>query len=324
MSEFIISEERFRFGILDKVPVPNHDECILLYREESGDNGSIIISEGMRLLSAQVRRGKFNRKITVSMAKKSISQSVKVEISGMEMYFDVMVQVSYRIANVREFYFRGRVEEDQIKQSIRKAVKKYNNEFGITKSIELEEHAEERVEEGLREFTGLKFESLRVSVSLDEDAKKYIASDKEKARVMHDSENETDTKVFLNKQKEREMDSENAIYAKKLQKFMAMTQEYGKMAPLVDGYIEGGMDGRELYDYIEKNRGRNIDDLLKVVEGELLTHEEAASIIGSILDDGRIANMGANQQIGSVKEERIEQKEGQAPEEDEIVDGDSI
>jgi len=324
MNEFIISDERFRFGILDKVPIPAHDECILLYREERGENGSLILSEGINVLSSEVRRGKFNRKITLSLSQKPVSHSVKVGIKDMEMYFDVAVKAVYRIANVREFYFRGRADEDKIKQSIKKTVKKYDKKFGLTKGVDLQGELEEEIEESLRQFAGLKFESLQVDVVPDEEARQYIKSDKEKARVMHHSSNETDTKIFLNKQKEREMDSENAIYAKKLQKFMAMTQEYGQMAPLVDGYLEGGMDARELYDYAIKNRGSNIDDLLKVVKEELLTHEEAAERVGNVLDDGRNTNISANQQISSVKEERIEQKEERFSEEDEIVDGDSI
>lgn len=294
MSDFIVGEEGFRFGILDKVPVPNKNECILLYRERSGENGSIVLNEGTRMISSDVRRGKFNRKITVSMGNRSVTQNVKVGIKDMEMYFDVTIQISYRIANVKEFYFRGRVQENEVKQCICKAVKKYNNKFELKKGIDLEESIREGIEQSFQQYESLKFELLKVSVSPDEDAKNYIESDKEKARVIHELTNKTDTNIFLNKQKEREMSSEDGIYLKKLKKIMAMTQEFGHLAPLVDGYIEGKMDGKELYDYTMENRGKYIEDLIKIVDKELLTHEEAIDRVGNILDDGKSKMLNAS------------------------------
>lgn len=75
MSEFILKDESFGLRLLDKIPVPEDEECFLLYHAGGGRKESVVINEGDRYSSAEVRHGHYNRKATISLKAQSISHS---------------------------------------------------------------------------------------------------------------------------------------------------------------------------------------------------------------------------------------------------------
>lgn len=79
MSEFIISKEKFSFGILDRAPVADVNQCILLYRDKDGENGSYLIDNYKKVYTSDIRRGKYNVKVIFSLSKKTSSHSFNLD-----------------------------------------------------------------------------------------------------------------------------------------------------------------------------------------------------------------------------------------------------
>ena len=67
MSEFIVKEENFKLGLMERVPMPNEGECFLLYQTGGGAGKSIVINSGGRYSSAEVRHGHYDRKVSLSL-----------------------------------------------------------------------------------------------------------------------------------------------------------------------------------------------------------------------------------------------------------------
>lgn len=310
MSEFVIKKERFKFGILDKVPVAEKDECVLLYREDQGENGSIVIDCVTKALSADVRRGKFNVKVTFTLKDRINDQSVKLAMADCAYYFIIKVKVSYRLKNVREYFFRDNAEsEERITKDIRKKLDENDKKWGMRFGNELERKLQKELENLFQEYHSLRFSKVSVDVIPDEDANKLIQSDKNKDIVIHTQANEMDVEVARKEQEGKVLDSNYVLQMKKVGQMEQLAKSFGEIAPVASEYLDGKMDGRELYQYIEAKREKDMELLLRAREEDWLTDQSLNEKLGEIIGNRNFMQLERREQLENKNGEQIEQKE---------------
>lgn len=123
MSEFVLNEEAFKLGVMEKVPSPQEGECFLLFQSGAGVQDSMIINYGAKYSSTDVRHKRYNQKITLSLKEKEFNQSYHVVMKDKNFRFDVSVKMSYSLQNVRAYFFQGKMEEEDILHVVRNAVR---------------------------------------------------------------------------------------------------------------------------------------------------------------------------------------------------------
>ncbi|MCI8536327.1 MAG: hypothetical protein HFG68_12355 [Hungatella sp.] len=325
MSEFIVKDEFFKLGILDRVPVPNDGECFLLYQTGAGKKSSFIIQNGIRYSSAQIRHGRYNRMATISLNSKSMIQKYAISMRDPNFYFDVMIQVSYILQDIQEYFFSEQIDQEDIHQMIRKVIQKHDREWDIQQIWDAENDLENELEQRLRKYESIKFRIMHVEVSPDEIASKMLQSNRNKIVEIHVAKNETDEKIAKNEQTKRIFDSENELKIKKIQDMAIMIRNFGSLAPVVQEYFMGNMNGTDLYNYISKSKMDDLNRLNLIVSNDLLPQEEVITKLNEILKDNKFFQEEEKQPLLGEKESKIEEIKEETNEDSfSLEDGDYI
>lgn len=312
MREFIISEEDFSFKILDRVPVANDNECILLFRTENGNVRSIIINSTQSVRSSEIRHAKCDKKVVLSLLPKVIEQKHKIVMEEDEFHFDVSVKISYALQDARKYYFENEAEgETAVKQAIKKVLKENNGRWGMKKSLELENYLEEKLEKQFALFESMRVRIVDIKVEPDEDAKKIILAEKQKSVGVQTYKYQTDQKMAQNEQDIRFMGSEDKLYEKKMERMAMLMQNFGVLGPIVESYLQGNKNGEELYHYIMENRTSELQELSVALQNDLLTQEDAFSKVSKLLNDRQIAQKEEGKQLIEKKEKDSDNEEVQ-------------
>lgn len=265
MAEFVLKEEGFKFGLFDKVPVAISGQSILLYRKQYGTNGSMVIDSAYTPFSADVRRGKFDTMVIFSMGEQSKKVQDKVQVAGYKCYFAVTIEIRYRLANVREYYFSMSAScEKKLEQVLKDCIYMQDKEFDLHGSIDLKRELEKQIENKLQSISYLYILNISVEVQPDDATQKLIDSDLKKMSSIHINENDTDMEIIRNRDKIRVQQSEKALKRVKVQQFTEMYQQFGDMASVMDDYFDGKIDGEKLYKML---RQMKVEDLTYLEEG---------------------------------------------------------
>ncbi len=321
MSGFIMRTEKFKFGILDKVPIANADECILLYRKERGENGSMVIDPYTKPLSADVRRGRYNMKVTFTMKEKTSSRNFNLTMTGCDFYFHVQITVTYQLKNVKEYFFEDNQESEKImNEAIKKCLNKNDEKWGIREGNELEKALYKGVDKAFQKCHSLLLKNVQINVSLDEDALKVMNSDKYTDIEIHKQKNEARLEIVRKEQEERVLESEHEVQRKKAEHLQHLAEVFGEIAPVAEEHLKGNMDGKEFYQYIKEKQKRDLDFLEKFKENDWISDRDASDTLLGIIKNSNFISKDRQPQIEGAEERQIEQKE----EENSLEDGDSI
>jgi len=276
MAEFVIKEEGFKFGIFDKVPVAISGQSILLYRKQNGINGSMVIDSAHPPFSADVRRGKFDTMVVFSMGEQSKKVQDKVLVAGYKCYFNVMIEIRYRLDNVREYYFTMSAScENKLEQALKDCIYTQDKEFDLHGSIDLKRELEKQIQNKLQAFSSINISNILVEVQPDDDTQKLINSDVEKMSSIHINENDTDIEINRNREKIRVQQSERELKQVKVQQFAEMYQEFGDMASVMDDYLDGKMSGMKLHEMLREKRREDLAYLKDGLDNDILQEEFA-------------------------------------------------
>lgn len=309
MSEFIVNEESFKLGVLDRVPVPDDGECFLLYQMGAGKKASFVIYNGIRYSSTEIRHKRCNRKATISLGTKSIIHKQRVVMKDRDFYFDVTVQVSYALQDVAEYFFSEQIEEEDIRQVIRKIIRRHDGEWDIQQSWDAQSNLESELSQGLRKYESLKFRIMDIQVLPDEAAAKMLQSNRNKTVGIHVAKNETDEKIAKNEQTGRILDSESGLKMKKMQEMAVMMKNFGSLGPIVEEYFKGNMSGTDLYNYIMKAKTDDLSMLNTAVSNDWLSQEEAMAKLNEILGENKFFPEGERRQVLGEKKTEAESVE---------------
>lgn len=329
MSEFIIREEEFRLGILDRLPVPNTGECLLLYQVGARPEDSIIIYQGSKYASAQIRHKKYNRKVTLTLNERFMSQNQKVVMDNSNYYFNISWKISFSLINPQKYFFDERVEEGQIKQVVRDTIKRNDGIWNVQQSYELRDRLEDEIAESLQQFESIKSRVQEIAVIPDANAAKIIQSDREKEVGIHIYKNETEQQISKNEQNQRIVESEYKLKEVKMQEMAIFLKNYGALGPIADDYLKGEMTGTDFYNYMMKAKADQLNILTTALESDLLTQKDAYEKISEILSDTKIQQTDEKPRIQEVEKEsaKLEVKqsnETEAVTNNTLADGDYL
>lgn len=285
MEEFIIKVENFKFGLLDKPPIADANQCILLYREGVGENGSMVIDSRTRPLAADIRRGKFNKIAYLSLEEKSVNCKFQLAMSDYKFYFQIIVTVHYSLENAREYYFANRKEgKEGIVKTLQEVIGEHDKQYKIDQEVDLRNDLQRGIRRRLEKCRMLFIASIDISVEADSDAQRILRSGKDKTIETKIYEDETDIKVSKNSQDEKVVASENRLRSQQIQKLQEMTMQFGKLSPIMEKYFNGDLDGEELFNYIEKSQINDLNIIKTAVDNNLMTAEAAAARTGQVIN----------------------------------------
>ncbi len=312
MEEFIIKVENFKFGLLDKSPIADVNQSILLYREGVGESGSMIIDSRIRPLAADIRRGKYNKIAYLSLEEKSVNCEFQLAMIDYEFYFQINVVVHYSLEKVREYYFANRREDkESIKKTLQEVIDEYDKQYRIDQKVDLKNDLQKEVRRRLEKCRMLFITSTDISVEVDSDAQRILRSGKDKTIETKIYEDQTDIKVSKNLQDEKIVVSENRLRSQQIQKLQEMTMQFGKLSPIMEKYFNGKLDEEDLYKYIEKNQINDLNIIKTAVDSNLMTVEAAAARAGQVIN----SSIGVSPNVA-----QIETKPNEDEAEENIID----
>lgn len=307
MASLVIKIEGFKYKIFDQVPVAAPGQSILLYRSTDGLNGSMLIDGMYTPYSSDVRRGKFDTKVTFSMDIQSLQIQDKVLIEGHICYFMININIKYKLRNVREYYFN---ESGSFEKRIESHVKDFNydnnSKFTLYQERDLQKKLNDDINSNLQQFSYLDFTNVTVEVKLDDEALKLVESDREKRRIMYITKNDSDMKILKNEEQMRVKESERKLDLTKSLSFAELVQQYGELAPMMKEYFDGKIDGQQLDQRIREKKREDIQyitDGLKndIVSEEFAQQEFVKKITGKSPSQDQVLNIGKDDDIASDK-----------------------
>lgn len=322
MSEFIISKEKFSFGILDRAPVADENQCILLYRDKDGENGSYLIDNYKKVYTSDIRRGKYNVKVVFSLSRKTSSHSFQVAMKNNGFYFNVNISMSYTLKDIRNYYFKDSTDSIQlVAREVRSLLNKQDGCWGVQQGNDLKKVIEQSVEDILYRNISLKFFDIVVNVQPDENAKKIIESDINKDIVIREQENDAIVKVDKNEKQKEILQSEYHVHEVKAQQLQKAAEAFGPLAPIAMEYLSGKMSGEDLYKYIEEKREKDLGILLQVRREDFLTDQKFQNDLSKMIGKGDFMNPEAQTRLQDNVSGQIEEK---TQEEADVKDGDFL
>lgn len=297
MSEFIVNKEKFSFGILDRVPVADENQCILLYRDKNGENGSYLIDNYKKVYTSDIRRGKYNVKVVFSLSKKTTWHSFNVAMKNNGFYFKVNMSMSYTLKDIRSYYFKDNTDSIQLViKEVRSLLNKHDGRWEIQQGTELEKELMQSIETLLYGNISLRFFDIVLEVQPDENARKIIRSDINKDIVIREQENDAILKMDKNKKQKEILQSEYHVHEVKAQQLQRVAEAFGPLAPIAMEYLSGEMSGKELYEYIQEKREKDLSILLETRSEDLLTDQRFQNDLDKVI--GKIDFMSTGTQTG--------------------------
>lgn len=183
--EIILRDEDYKFRMLNSVPKPEADEAYILYRNDKREENVLVITPQKPALSTQIRFGRYNRKMTISMVQREyILEKEILDETGFYKFL-VEIKVSYQPDDVESIFLYGSwnfaaIIEDSIFDKIEAKNRRYN----IEDQIDLEDNLRIEVLKSIGLFNYWRVTSFEVNVRLDNRAQKVIDS---KLDLMADS-----------------------------------------------------------------------------------------------------------------------------------------
>lgn len=318
----MISKEKFSFGILDRAPVPDENQCILLYRDKDGENGSYLIDNYKKVYTSDIRRGKYNVKVVFSLSTKTNSYPFHVAMKNNGFYFNVNISMSYTLKDIRNYYFKDGTDSIQlVVREMRSLLNKQDGCWGVQQGNDLKKEIEQSVEDILYRNISLKFFDIVVNVQPDENAKKIIESDINKDIVIREQENDAIVKVDKNEKQKEILQSEYHVHEVKAQQLQKAAEAFGPLAPIAMEYLSGKMSGEDLYKYIEEKREKDLGILLQVRREDFLTDQKFQNDLSKMIGKGDFMNPEAQTRLQDNVSGQIEEK---TQEEVDVKDGDFL
>lgn len=314
MNDFVLNVENFKFGILDKVPTPNANECFLLYCADNEIRKSIIISNGKRYSAAEIRRGVYNRKAIISLERQNIIHTRKIAMKDCVFYFDVTVNIFGAVQDVKKYFFSERMKVANVEAQIRDILKQYDGKWDSRQSLQAQNVLETEIEELLKKYQSIRFDMPKVTVTPDSAAVEMVKSDRDKEVEIHTIINETDKKIKVNEQKVKQIESDYKVKEMKIREMALMMKNFGSLGPIVDKYLCGEMDGEKFYEYMNESKTNDMSMLNTALQNDIITQEEAIQKLNEILQDTKYIQLGNSQQLLKEKVYRAD-KEGERPKE---------
>lgn len=308
MDAIVLGVENFKFSIFDSVPKPDKNTAYILYREEERTDNILVITAQHPVLSSQIRAGRYNKKMRISLADREISIKKEISDDSGNFKFVVEVKMSYRISDI-EYIFKNKLwnTDFTIGNAIIELIDMLHKKYDIESQIELQNELRDKLQERINEFSYLEVPELKILVEIDERARKIIDSnldtmadtvllqnESEKASV----EVEQRKRIEIQKlEAEKEIEEKkSAVRLEKARGVNALKDELGEDFGTFLAYANGEISSIEYDERMQKNRNANmmarIAGLKQLVELDVLSgpalEKAALKLLGEDLSGGEI------------------------------------
>lgn len=277
MKELVIKVDDFKFGIFDKVPVAEANQCILLYREGFGGTGAIVINNYTRPMISDIRHGKFNKIAYLSTSKKSADYSFRLAMKDYEFNFNIRISLGYSLQNAAKYYFENLDYKDKIRETINMILRSFNKKYKITEEANLQSDIQTELKIELNQYNVFYFHSITVLVEGDSDAQQILRSKRKKQVEIVTYGDQTEIKKSKLKQDEE-------LKKDKISWIMELASEFGMLAPIIEAYSKGEISDEQLFEYIERNKVNELENLKSAMDSDLLSTEEIQRRTNQILN----------------------------------------
>lgn len=308
MDAIVLGVENFKFSIFDSVPKPDKNTAYILYREEERTDNILVITAQHPVLSSQIRAGRYNKKMRISLADREISIKKEISDDSGNFKFVVEVKISYRISDI-EYIFKNKLwnTDFTIGNAIIELIDMLHKKYDIESQIELQNELRDKLQERINEFSYLEVPELKILVEIDERARKIIDSnldtmadtvllqnESEKASV----EVEQRKRIEIQKlEAEKEIEEKkSAVRLEKARGVNALKDELGEDFGTFLAYANGEISSIEYDERMQKNRNANmmarIAGLKQLVDLDVLSgpalEKAALKLLGEDLSGGEI------------------------------------
>lgn len=308
MDAIVLGVENFKFSIFDSVPKPDKNTAYILYREEERTDNILVITAQHPVLSSQIRAGRYNKKMRISLADREISIKKEISDDSGNFKFVVEVKISYRISDI-EYIFKNKLwnTDFTIGNATIELIDMLHKKYDIESQIELQNELRDKLQERINEFSYLEVPELKILVEIDERARKIIDSnldtmagtvllqnESEKASV----EVEQRKRIEIQKlEAEKEIEEKkSAVRLEKARGVNALKDELGEDFGTFLAYANGEISSIEYDERMQKNRNANmmarIAGLKQLVDLDVLSgpalEKAALKLLGEDLSGGEI------------------------------------
>lgn len=308
MDAIVLGVENFKFSIFDSVPKPDKNTAYILYREEERTDNILVITAQHPVLSSQIRAGRYNKKMRISLADREISIKKEISDDSGNFKFVVEVKISYRISDI-EYIFKNKLwnTDFTIGNAIIELIDMLHKKYDIESQIELQNELRDKLQERINEFSYLEVPELKILVEIDERARKIIDSnldtmadtvllqnESEKASVVVEQRKRIEIQK-LEAEKEIE-EKKSAVRLEKARGVNALKDELGEDFGTFLEYANGEISSIEYDERMQKNRNANmmarIAGLKQLVDLDVLSgpalEKAALKLLGEDLSGGEI------------------------------------
>lgn len=270
MNTMIIAVENFKFSIFDSVPKPNQDIAFILYKEGNSTGDILVITEKHPALSNQIRAGRFDRKMTITLADREVSINKETVDTSGNFKFIINVKILYKIRDI-EYIFRNHLwnTDSIVENTVMELIEKTHKKYDIESQIELQNELRINLQNQVEEWNYLDIFNLKISVEADERAKKIIDSNldtmAETVLIQNESDRasvEVEQRKRLEIQKleaEKEIEEKkSAVRLEKAKGVNALKDVLGDEFGTFLAYANGEITSIEFDDRMQKNKNANM------------------------------------------------------------------
>lgn len=311
MSESIFQRvENFKFSVFDSVPKPDADTAYILYRE--GTKDILVITSQQPVLSSQIRRGGYDKKVTLSMKERTVSVEQNLKDRSNNFTITVQASLKFRIKEPAYLYFNHVDQPETVVQGkLLEILSQHHRKHVIDEAVEMEDKIRQEINTALRESYYLEFSRKHISVMLDRRAQAILESNLEviSQRALKENENELrQIELELEKQFQlQKTESERAIEEKqsrfqkqKMENIKALEKIGGGDTPLYLSYINGEISAEQFLAMKHERGRRDLMQRLEVVKQladmDVLSGPKLERVVESLfiqdMQEGRTAGDG--------------------------------
>lgn len=307
------------------VDVPKGDVSTAYVFFQSKDNNKYAVStEERKIMSAQLRIGKYDRIMTIHRGEFKLSVHKQVACEEAGHYFEADIEVGYYIADPEIIYkSRNYHISEQIENSLSEVEFEIGQKYGFREQAECKKGMYDLITEKLKKLSFLKC-TVQLKIDVDENAKtiiqrehshEYTSIDEDlsavekQTKMINDSELE---QLELEHQKKKaELEAE--LQTMKMDQIGNMIRKYGVNAGNMIDHVNGNMTGRELTQAIERTLRENRDAQYNIISKSygdgMISGETAEDAITSMIGTDDKKNLS-----GLLEARPEEEESGQEPE----------
>lgn len=302
-------EDMFKFKIFDKVPRPESDEALVLFRSDSRKEFLVITSQ-TPVLSSEIRAGGYDRIMAIPLYVQEIPVSRKIRDDTNNFDINISIVVSYQIKDIGHVFFHNLYNiSEEVSNDLYGMLGKFHKVYSVEDTIEIENMAGKKAREVLAGYPYIHWKIAEVSVQLDERAVQVIQARGD--TLVSNTIGQEKVERAQNEQRQRE-DIEVARYRseikieeerRKWQKekgntLKEMQEDFGDGAFLLEDMFEGKKNRFEVY----KELRASIKEDLATKIGVLRQLNDMDMITDAIADKASQTLLGLSDKDGTFEE----------------------